>query len=62
MMLISRDELLLAVVEGSVIFWCGVMMFAGLYQAVTEAVSFTWRAYKGWRKERLLTRILEGKQ
>lgn len=62
MLLIPREELLLAVVEGNVLFWGGVMVVAGLYHAVSEAISFTWKAHKDRRKERLLTRILEGKQ
>lgn len=62
MMLIPRDELLLAVVEGQIIFWGGVMLAAGLYHAVTEATAYFRSTYKAWKQERTWMRILEGKQ
>lgn len=62
MMLIPREELLLAVIEGNVIFWCAILMFAGLWQAVAEAIEYARGGLKRWRNERRLNRILLGKE
>lgn len=56
MLLIPREELLFAAVEGNMIFWAGVVILCLLWRVVSEACEFTWDSYKRWRDERTKAR------
>lgn len=59
MMLIAREEIILAVIWGQVLFWGVMFVLACLWHAVSETVSFTWDSYKTWKAERIRRRMLE---
>lgn len=62
MMLTSSNEIILAVVEGNMLFWGGVAIVAGLWHMTSEAVDYAWTAIKRRRNNRRLDRILYGEK
>lgn len=62
MMLTASNEIILAVVEGNMLFWGGVGVFWGLCHMTSEAVDYAWTAIKRRRNDRRLDRILYGEK
>ncbi len=62
MMLIAREELIVGVVEGTLLAFIIVYLVGGLVYMTGEAVANVRAWLKHRRNERILNRILEGKQ
>lgn len=52
MLLIAREELILAVIEGSLLFWAAVFMVSCLAVMFKEAVGHFWGRYQARRDAR----------
>lgn len=62
MMLTASNEIILAVVEGNMLFWGGVAVYWGLAHTIFLAVDYAWTAIKRRRNDRRLDRILYGEK